>query len=135
MAASDPRSVPPAERWAESSVLVAFAFHCNLACTFCMVEDVLQAYDGTTLESFRRFAERECALRGVRRIVFSGGEVTLARDLAEYIRFARSLPGIEHVRLQTNGTRLADRAEDSFERVSSGFASVDDDGPKKTERR
>jgi len=27
------------------------------------------------------------------------------------------------------------RAEDSFERVFCGFASVDDDGPKKTERR
>lgn len=107
---ADIAAVPPPERWADSSVLVAFAFRCNLACTFCMVEDVLQAYDGTTLEAFRRFAERDGALRGVRRIVFSGGEVTLAKDLTEYIKLARSLPGIEHVRLQTNGTRLADRA-------------------------
>ncbi len=61
MAASDPRSVPPAERWAESSVLVAFAFHCNLACTFCMVEDVLNVYEGTRLEAFRRFTEKEGA--------------------------------------------------------------------------
>lgn len=36
--------------------------------------------------------------------------MTLAKDLTEYIKLARSLPGIEHVRLQTNGTRLADRA-------------------------
>lgn len=103
-------SVPPAERWAENSVLVAFAFHCNLACTFCMVEDVLNVYEGTTLAAFRRFAEQPRALAGVRRFIFSGGEVTLAKNLLEYARFARSLPGIEHVRLQTNATRLRDRA-------------------------
>jgi MoaA/NifB/PqqE/SkfB family radical SAM enzyme len=101
--------VPPAERWAENSVLVAFAFHCNLACTFCMVEDVLNVYEGTTLDAFRRFTARPGALAGVRRIIFSGGEVTLAKNLLEYARLARSLPGIEHVRLQTNATRLHDR--------------------------
>lgn len=102
--------VPPAERWAPQSLLVAFAFQCNLACTFCMVEDVLKAYDGTSLDAFRRSVADPRTLSGVKRIIFSGGEVTLARDLVEYIRFARSLPGIEHVRLQTNGVRLADRA-------------------------
>ena len=101
--------VPAAERWAETSVLVAFAFHCNLECTFCMVEDVLNVYEGTSLDAFRRFAERPGAMRGVTRIIFSGGEVTLAKDLLDYVRFARSLPGIEHVRLQTNATRLVDR--------------------------
>jgi len=102
--------VPPAERWAQNSVLVAFAFHCNLACTFCMVEDVLNVYEGTSLDAFRRFTERPGALDGVRRVIFSGGEVTLAKNLLDYARFARSLPGIEHVRLQTNATRLRDRA-------------------------
>ena len=102
--------VPAAERWAENSVLVAFAFHCNLQCTFCMVEDVLNVYEGTSLEAFRRFAARPGALAGVKRIIFSGGEVTLAKNLLEYAAFARSLPGIQHVRLQTNATRLADRA-------------------------
>lgn len=106
-----PESAPAApERWAGNSVLVAFAFHCNLACTFCMVEDVLNVYEGTSLAAFRAFAERPGALAGVERVIFSGGEVTLAKNLLDYVRFARSLPGIRHVRLQTNGTRLADRA-------------------------
>ncbi|MEZ4298041.1 MAG: radical SAM protein [Polyangiaceae bacterium] len=108
MAVSDWPSPP--ERWAENSLLVAFSFRCNLACTFCMVEDVLHVYEGTTLDAFRRHVEREGALRGIRRVIFSGGEVTLAKTLPDYIRFARSLPGIEHVRLQTNATRLSDRA-------------------------
>ncbi len=108
--AANVERVPAPERWAENSVLVAFAFHCNLECTFCMVEDVLNVYEGTSLEAFRRFAERPGALSGVRRVIFSGGEVTLAKDLLSYVGLARSLPGIEHVRLQTNATRLADRA-------------------------
>ncbi|MBK8254637.1 MAG: radical SAM protein [Polyangiaceae bacterium] len=106
-----PENAPaPPERWAENSLLVAFSFRCNLACTFCMVEDVLHAFEGTTLETFRRFAAQPGALDGIRRIVFSGGEVTLAKNLLEYIEFARSLSGIEHVRLQTNAVRLADKA-------------------------
>ncbi len=40
----------------------------------------------------------------------AGGEVTLAKDLLEYVAIARALPGIEHVRIQTNAIRLGDRA-------------------------
>lgn len=107
----DLAAVPPPERWADDALLVAFSFRCNLACTFCMVEDVLHTHEGTSLAAFRRFAAREGALAGIRRIIFSGGEVTLARDLIEYIEFARSLPGVEHVRLQTNATLLGDRSQ------------------------
>ena len=86
--------------------MVTFAFHCNIACEFCMVEDVLNVFPGTSLETFRALAREPQRLAGVRRIIFSGGEVTLARNLVEYVRFARSLPGVQHVRLQTNATRL-----------------------------
>lgn len=101
----------PAEPWWTNSFMVTFAFRCNIACTFCMVEDVLDVFEGTSLEAFRRVAAAEPdRLRGARRIIFSGGEVTLARDLPEYAAFARSLPGIEHVRIQTNAIRLGNRA-------------------------
>ena len=116
MEASDPGPRPPlrrpllrAEPWWTNSLLVTFAFRCNLACTFCMVEDALDVYAGTSLEDFRRAAADPEALRGVRRIIFSGGEVTLAKDLLDYVAVARALPGVEHVRLQTNGVRLANR--------------------------
>ena len=62
--------------WWKSSFMVTFAFHCNLGCTFCMVEDVLGVFDGTSLEAFRRFVaspEGRTRLAGVNRIVFSGG--------------------------------------------------------------
>ena len=89
--------------------MVTFAFHCNLACTFCMVEDVLNKIPGTSLEDFKKAVSDGARLEGVSRVIFSGGEVTLSKQLAQYAAFARSLPGIRHVRIQTNATRLADR--------------------------
>jgi cyclic pyranopterin phosphate synthase len=106
-------TLQPAEPWWATSFMVTFAFQCNLACRFCMVEDALGHLDGTTLDAFRGFAEGGDAatrLRGRSRIIFSGGEVTLDRKLHQYVEYARRLPGIEHVRLQTNATRLADPA-------------------------
>jgi cyclic pyranopterin phosphate synthase len=89
--------------------MVTFAFHCNIACTFCMVEDVLTVLPGTSLEEFRSAVADRTKLEGVSRIIFSGGEVTLSKQLPAYAELARSLPGIEHVRVQTNATRLAKR--------------------------
>jgi pyruvate-formate lyase-activating enzyme len=112
MAASDLRELPvaPAEPWWERSLMVTLAFRCNLACRFCMVEDALGVYEGTSLDAFRAAAGEPGRLDGVERVVLSGGEVTLAPELVDYVRLARSLPGVKHVRLQTNATRLSDRA-------------------------
>ncbi|MDC0740799.1 radical SAM protein [Polyangium mundeleinium] len=119
MAASEPQSplpeggdvrfLPPAPPWPGESLMVTFAFRCNIACTFCMVEDALNVLPGTSLEAFQRAVEDRSMLNGISRIIFSGGEVTLAKDLPAYAAFARSLPGIRHVRIQTNATRLGDR--------------------------
>jgi cyclic pyranopterin phosphate synthase len=107
---SDPRPpIEPAEPWWTNSTMVTFSFKCNIACTFCMVEDVLDVYEGTTLESFRRFAGDPARVAGVKRIIFTGGEVTLAKNLLDYVAVARSLPSIQHVRLQTNAIRLGNR--------------------------
>jgi pyruvate-formate lyase-activating enzyme len=98
-----------AEPWARSSLIVTFAFHCNLACEFCMVEDVLNVIDGTSLDAFQKAVSDPTRLGGKTRLVFSGGEVTLAKNLHEYAAAARAVPGIEHVRIQTNAVRLGDR--------------------------
>jgi cyclic pyranopterin phosphate synthase len=107
MGASDVVAPERAERWYEGSLMVTFAFRCNIACTFCMVEDVLNVYEGTSLDAFKRHVETHGLPSGLRRVIFSGGEVTLAKELVDYAQFARSLPGVEHVRIQTNATRLA----------------------------
>lgn len=95
-----------AEPWWTNSFMVTFEFRCNLACSFCMVEDVLDVYPGTSLAEFEAIASDPARLEGVSRIILTGGEVTLSPQLLDYVRLARSIPGIEHVRLQTNAVRL-----------------------------
>ena len=101
-----PNPLVPIERTAAHSVLIAFGFRCNLACTFCMVEDALGQRPGTDLETFRAFANDRAHTRGIKQIVLSGGEATLEPELLDYIAIARSIPSVEHVRIQTNATRL-----------------------------
>lgn len=91
------------------TLLVTFGFHCNLACVFCMVEDVLGVYRGATLEAFKAVLENRNTMAKIRRVTLSGGEATLERDVLEYVRLARSHPNVEHVRIQTNATRLTNR--------------------------
>jgi pyruvate-formate lyase-activating enzyme len=105
-----PALLEPAEPWWRDALMITFSFRCNYACTFCMVEDVLGVLPGTSLERFTEVAREGLATQGVRRVVLSGGEVTLSPELAAFARVARSIPGVEHVRVQTNASRLADRA-------------------------
>jgi MoaA/NifB/PqqE/SkfB family radical SAM enzyme len=101
-----PAPLVPIERTAPHSVLIAFGFRCNLACTFCMVEDVLGQRPGTDLATFRTFAADLQQTHGIEQIVLSGGEATLEPELLDYIAIARSIPSVRHVRIQTNATRL-----------------------------
>lgn len=93
----------------DAGVLVTFGFRCNLACTFCMVEDVLDRYEGASLDQMRQKLRDPTFMRGAGRVVLSGGEATLEKNLLEYVRAAREIPQVRHVRVQTNGTRLANR--------------------------
>jgi MoaA/NifB/PqqE/SkfB family radical SAM enzyme len=84
--------------------IVRVVFHCNQACRFCFVSTHLPEAGTERVER----AIREAAARG-ERIVLSGGEPTLSPDLLSHVRLARSLSR-EHVTLQTNAIRCADRA-------------------------
>lgn len=91
------------------SLLITFGFHCNLACTFCLVEDALDHFGGISVEQFEAWLTRPSLFQGVRRIILSGGEATMEKDLFRYVELARKVPNVEHVRIQTNGTRLGQR--------------------------
>ena len=75
-----------------------------------MVEDALDNFPGTPLSTFEAFAADTEAMNGIKRVILSGGEVTLDEQLLGYVEVARRVPGVEHVRIQTNATRLHDRA-------------------------
>ncbi|MBK9030484.1 MAG: radical SAM protein [Myxococcales bacterium] len=92
-------------------LLLTFAFRCNFACRFCYVEDGLGGrFRGVTLDEARRLLADPALTAGVTRIVLSGGEVTLDKDLPRFAELARAVPSVEHVRIQTNASRLDDRA-------------------------
>lgn len=108
-----------AVRWAQGqspklahseNLLITFGFRCNLACTFCLVEDGLDQLRGISLDTFAGWLQTPALFEGVTRVILSGGEATLEPELLQYAQLARQVPSVEHVRIQTNGMRLADRS-------------------------
>jgi MoaA/NifB/PqqE/SkfB family radical SAM enzyme len=88
---------------------VTVHFKCNLKCVHCMIEGTMDWLKPESNEQFARLLARNARERRWRGITLTGSEVTLRPDLADMARAARR-HGFEHVRIQTHGTRLADRA-------------------------
>lgn len=80
--------------------------HCNQDCTFCSANETSNNVWQDPADMLRTIAR--AARRGVRRVSFGGGEPTLSRDLAHYVRAASRL-GIASIELVTNAV-LLDRA-------------------------
>lgn len=105
---------------------------CNLRCRYCMSEKMtfLPRSEVLTLEEIAIIADRFIA-RGVRRIRLTGGEPLLRRDFGELAhRIGRHLDaGLEELTLTTNGTHLAERAEDlahaGIRRINVSIDSLD----------
>ncbi len=87
---------------------VTVDFHCNSACTFCIVQEGMNNYRGVPLERFQAIAGDNLRSRKYDRVLFTGGEVTLEDTLFDFIDVARESGAFRHLRLQTNGRRLAD---------------------------
>jgi MoaA/NifB/PqqE/SkfB family radical SAM enzyme len=102
------RDAPIRAQLGKDELTITFGFHCNLACTFCLVEDALNVYGGVDFATTEELLADPRVTSGVETILLSGGEVTIERDLERYVALARSVPSVRHVRLQTNAIRLAD---------------------------
>lgn len=89
---------------------VTVDFHCHSACRFCIVQEGMNLFRGVTLERMQQAVDDNVKHRRYRRICFTGGEVTLEKKLFEYVAIARASGSFEHIRLQTNGRLLADKA-------------------------
>lgn len=91
---------------------IKLGYSCNDACVHCVVDDfrdVLRAQgmrQDRSTEEYRRLLQ-ESRSRGDS-VVFTGGEPTLRKDLADLLEFARDL-GYQ-IQLQSNGRRFADGA-------------------------
>ncbi len=95
---------------------------CNFKCQYCLP-------DGYTCDSPRNFltlAEIDTVLNafaqlGMKKIRLTGGEPTLRKDLPDIIALARSIKGIEHVGMTTNGFKLATHLE---QYIDAGLNSI-----------
>lgn len=89
---------------------------CDLRCRYCMAEKMtfLPRKEVLSLEEIAIIADRFIA-RGVRKIRLSGGEPLVRRDFIELVqRIGRHLGHgmLDELTLTTNGTRLAQHAQD-----------------------
>ena len=92
---------------------LALNYVCNSACSFCFIERELGLGLRDTPEETLAAVfstNRGRGERRFRRLILSGAEATLRKDLPRVVERARSEGGFDVVRLQTNGRRLADRA-------------------------
>lgn len=94
------------------SLTLAVNYHCNSRCRFCFIEPELEQRLADTPVDFMNRVYDENRQRGglYKRIIFSGAECTLRKDLPDLARAARERGGFELVRIQTNGRRLRDEA-------------------------
>ncbi len=89
---------------------VTVDFHCHSACRFCIVQEGMNLYRGVPFERFQQAVDENGQAPRYHRVTFTGGEVTLEKRLFDYLDYARERGGFSHIRLQTNGRRLEDRA-------------------------
>ena len=109
---------------------------CNLRCSYCMPAEVfgpdykfLPRSEILDYEELARIA-RVSATLGVTKLRITGGEPLLRRDLTDFIRMLREIPGIDDIALTTNGILLPKMAgtlkEAGLDRVTVSLDSMDD---------
>lgn len=82
---------------------------CNERCLYCMPEGYKgweRKADHLTAAEVLRVV-RVAAEMGFRKFRLTGGEPLVRADLPEIVRGMTALPGVEHIGISTNGTRLA----------------------------
>ncbi len=115
---------------------------CDLRCAYCMPErqTFLPRKDVLSLEELHQLALGFIA-RGVTKIRLTGGEPLVRRDMIELVRaLGRKLgQGLEELTLTTNGTRLAELADDlaaaGVRRINVSLDTLDRAGFARLARR
>src|SRR5664279_1836678 len=90
---------------------------CNIRCFYCMPETGVQFVDRSEIldfEEIERFV-RVAGGVGLRKLLVTGGEPLVRRDLPVLIRRLAAIPGIEDLALTTNGVLLPDLAEPLYD--------------------
>lgn len=86
--------------------------HCNLRCIYCMPREhqvKLASDDLLTYEELLRVVTLAVEL-GVKKVRLTGGEPLVRRNVMSFIKRLAAIPGLDDIRLTTNGVLLADYA-------------------------
>jgi len=89
---------------------VTIDFRCHSACRFCIVQEGMNYFKGVPLEKFSQVVADNAKAPRYKRVTFTGGEVTLDHRLFDYVAVARESGSFEHIRVQTNGRLMANKA-------------------------
>jgi len=93
-----------AEHSSVPSLYLNLGASCNNSCTFC-VSAGSTPFSTTTVQA--RIALQAGANAGLERLVFSGGEITIRRDILDLVETASHL-GYVDIQIQTNGRLLSE---------------------------
>src|ERR1041385_5160987 len=102
---------------------ISITDRCNERCSYCMPEDHSDWLPREQILSYEEIltVARVAASMGFRRFRVPGGEPLVRRDVASFVERLCTIPGVEHVSMTTNGTRLAPLARRLRE---GGLASI-----------
>ncbi len=104
---TDPQAAPSGQaRPRTERVDIKTGWMCNNRCRFCVQGNKRDLYGNKTTDEVRRLLEE--ARKDSDSVVFTGGEVTIRKDLLDLVRYARDL-GFRVIQIQTNGRVLAYR--------------------------
>ena len=133
--------LPLVDRFARSITYLRLSVtdRCDLRCAYCMPERMtfLPRAEVLSLEELHQVGQAFIA-RGVTKIRLTGGEPLVRRDMMELVRALgreigvnRDSGGLEELTVTTNGTRLAEFADDlraaGVERINVSLDTLDRD--------
>ena len=113
---------------------------CNFRCVYCMPEDIRFRPAAVLMQDDEMLMlVRVAASLGVDKIRLTGGEPTIRKSVVELVRAIKGIPGIEKVRMTTNGVKLDELAEPlaqaGLEQVNISIDSLDPEKFRRITRR
>ena len=115
-----------------SYLRISVTDRCNLACSYCMPEQLAAGVKRHPLLSFEEMAGvvRILAPLGISKIRLTGGEPLVRKGVDELVRVIAEIDGIEEITMTTNGQLLATQAERlaaaGLDRVTVSLDAIDD---------
>jgi cyclic pyranopterin phosphate synthase len=113
---------------------------CNFRCVYCMPEDIRFRPASVLMQDDEMLTlVRVAASLGVNKIRLTGGEPTVRKGVVDLVRSIKGIPGIEQVRMTTNGVKLDELAlplrAAGLEQVNISIDSLDPEKFRRITRR